>query len=227
MFPFIAGLNQNKRLSVMVPINSPLSKLVFLLLFPLHIIRYSLHILFAYMHRDFSIIMQEANIQADDYQIFARMRDSRLRTLLRFIWALHYNPHYLACFYGRIRTTRAWLCSIFKRSHYHFVLDVDYAGILHLHHPFSTIVNAKRVGNHVIIRHNTTIGNKGTSHEKGERPVIGNHVDIGAGVIIFGNITIGDNVIIGAGSLINKDIPSDSVVVGNPFRFIKQASNGK
>lgn len=211
----------------MVPINSPFSKVVFLLFFPLHIIRYSLHMLFAFTHRDFSIIMQEANIQADDYKVFVRLRESRLRTLLRFIWALHYNPHFLACFYGRIRTTRAWLCSFLKKNHYHFILDVGHAGILHLHHPFSTIINANSVGNHVTIRHNTTIGNKGSSYAKGEKPVIGNNVDIGAGVIIFGNITIGDNVIIGAGSLINKDIPSNSVVVGNPFRFIKQASNCK
>ena len=211
----------------MVPINSPLSKFVFLLFFPLHVIRYSLHILFAVTHRDFFVIMQEANIQAENYRVFQGLRDSRMKTLLRFIWALHYNPHFLACFYGRIRTTRAWLCSIFKKCYYHFTLDVDNAGILHLHHPFSTIINASSVGNHVIIRHNTTIGNKGTHHTKGARPVIGNNVDIGAGVIIIGNITIGDNVIIGAGTLINKDIPADSVVVGNPFRFIKRAEYSK
>jgi acetyltransferase-like isoleucine patch superfamily enzyme len=51
--------------------------------------------------------------------------------------------------------------------------------------------------------------------------VIGNNCWIGVGVNIVGNIKIGDGVVIGAGALINKDIPSNSVVVGNPQRIIK------
>lgn len=34
-------------------------------------------------------------------------------------------------------------------------------------------------------------------------------------------VTIGDNVVIGAGSVVNKDIPSKSVAVGNPCKVIK------
>ena len=35
-------------------------------------------------------------------------------------------------------------------------------------------------------------------------------------------VTIGDNVVIGAGSVVNKDIPSNSVAVGNPCKVIKE-----
>ncbi len=52
--------------------------------------------------------------------------------------------------------------------------------------------------------------------------VIGNNCWIGVGVNIIGNVKIGDGVVIGAGALINKDIPDNSVVVGNPFRIIKK-----
>ena len=42
-------------------------------------------------------------------------------------------------------------------------------------------------------------------------------------VILDGNkVTFGDNVVIGAGSVVNKDIPSNVVAVGNPCRVIKQ-----
>jgi len=49
---------------------------------------------------------------------------------------------------------------------------------------------------------------------------IGNNVFVGAGSIILPGVTIGDNVIIGAGSVVTKDIPGDSVAVGNPCTVI-------
>lgn len=49
---------------------------------------------------------------------------------------------------------------------------------------------------------------------------IGSRVFIGTGAIILPNVTIGDDVIIGAGAIVTKDIPSNSVVAGNPARVI-------
>ena len=46
-------------------------------------------------------------------------------------------------------------------------------------------------------------------------------MDVGASAIIIGDITIGDNVVIGAGSVITKSIPANSVVVGNPGKILK------
>ena len=43
------------------------------------------------------------------------------------------------------------------------------------------------------------------------------NVTLGANVIIIVN-----NVIVGVGSLINKNIPDNCIVVGNPFRIIKK-----
>lgn len=50
---------------------------------------------------------------------------------------------------------------------------------------------------------------------------IGDNVFIGAGSIILPNVNIGNNVIIGAHSVVTTDVPNNSVVVGNPARFIK------
>lgn len=52
------------------------------------------------------------------------------------------------------------------------------------------------------------------------RVVIGNNVFVGVNTTILPNVHIGDNVIVGAGSVVTKDVPSNSVVAGNPARFI-------
>ena len=50
---------------------------------------------------------------------------------------------------------------------------------------------------------------------------IGNNVFIGAGSIILPGVTIGNNVVIGAGSIVVRDIPDNSVAVGNPAHVVK------
>ena len=50
---------------------------------------------------------------------------------------------------------------------------------------------------------------------------IGDNVFVGAGSVILPNVKIGNNVIIGAHSVVTNDILDNSVVVGNPARFIK------
>ncbi|MCD4811909.1 acyltransferase [bacterium] len=61
-----------------------------------------------------------------------------------------------------------------------------------------------------------------TKHIKGDPIIIGSNVWIGADVIILPEVTIGENVIIGAGSIVTRDIPSNSIAVGNPCKVIKK-----
>ncbi|MBE6158487.1 MAG: acyltransferase [Firmicutes bacterium] len=54
-----------------------------------------------------------------------------------------------------------------------------------------------------------------------KKVVIGNNVFIGINTTIMPGVTIGNNVIIGANSVVTKDIPNNSVVAGNPAKYIK------
>jgi|SRR5690606_7138186 len=76
-----------------------------------------------------------------------------------------------------------------------------------------------KIGDNCLVSQNVTIGrNFGDT----KVPVIGNDVYIGAGSVVFGEIIIGDNVIIGSNSLINKSVPDNCTVVGNPMRIISR-----
>jgi acetyltransferase-like isoleucine patch superfamily enzyme len=54
-----------------------------------------------------------------------------------------------------------------------------------------------------------------------ERTVIKNGAAIGTSVTILANITIGENAIVGAGSVVTKDVPANSIVAGNPAKFLR------
>ncbi len=76
------------------------------------------------------------------------------------------------------------------------------------------------IGDFVTLFQGVTLG--GTGKERGKRhPTVGNHVVVGAGAKILGGITIGNNVKIGANSVVLKNVPPNSTVIGVPARVIK------
>jgi maltose O-acetyltransferase len=55
---------------------------------------------------------------------------------------------------------------------------------------------------------------------------IGSGCWLGGGVIVLPGVTIGDGSVIGAGSVVTKDIPANSLAVGNPCRVIRKINGG-
>jgi serine O-acetyltransferase len=75
------------------------------------------------------------------------------------------------------------------------------------------------IGDDVLLYQGVTLG--GTGHEKGKRhPTLGNHVVVGSGAKVLGNISVGDWVRVGAGSVVVKPVPAHSTVVGIPGRIV-------
>lgn len=75
------------------------------------------------------------------------------------------------------------------------------------------------IGDNVTIYHGVTLG--GVSLNKGKRhPTIGNNVIIGSGAKILGPFKVGDNSKIGSNSVVVKEVPENSTVVGIPGRVV-------
>jgi len=75
------------------------------------------------------------------------------------------------------------------------------------------------VGNNVTIYQGVTLG--GTGKEKGKRhPTVGNNVVISTGAKVLGNIIVSDNARIGAGSVVLRDVPPNTTVVGIPGKIV-------
>ena len=76
------------------------------------------------------------------------------------------------------------------------------------------------IGENVTIFQGVTLG--GTGKERGKRhPTIGDHVVIGAGAKVLGNITVGHHALIGSNAVVIRSVPEDSTVVGVPGRLTK------
>ncbi len=77
------------------------------------------------------------------------------------------------------------------------------------------------IGNNVTMYQGVTLGGTGKEHGK-RHPTVEDNVMISAGAKILGSFTIGANSKIGAGSVVLKEIPPNSTVVGVPGRVVKR-----
>lgn len=87
---------------------------------------------------------------------------------------------------------------------------------MYIGHGWGTVINAEKIGKNCVIGQNCTIGSN-----KLKEPIIEDNVSIWAHCIIIGNITVGKGANIGAGAVIVKDVPNNSVVVPAKSLIIK------
>ncbi len=107
-------------------------------------------------------------------------------------------------------------------------IGIDFEGNLNIGrgliigHYGRIIINANaKFGEQIYITHGVTIGRNAVGKRKGV-PTFGNRVRIGAYASIVGNVTIGDDVVITPGAFVNFDVPSHSIVLGNPGKIISK-----
>ena len=95
-------------------------------------------------------------------------------------------------------------------------------GGMYIGHCGRVIINPEAVlGKNVNLATGIVIGQENRGKRKGT-PIIGDEVWIGANAVIVGKITVGSDVLIAPNAYVNFDVPSHSVVIGNPARIIKK-----
>ena len=96
-------------------------------------------------------------------------------------------------------------------------LNSRIGGGLLLPHPNGVVVHPHAsIGPNCLFFQQVTVG----SDQHGNIPMIGGHVDIGAGAKVIGGVRIGDHVCIGANAVVLCDVPDRCVAVGVPARVI-------
>jgi serine O-acetyltransferase len=89
-----------------------------------------------------------------------------------------------------------------------------------LEHFGGMILVAQSIGDDVTIRQNTTFGIARLDDRTG-RPVIGNGVELGCGVVVLGRVVVGEDAVVGANAVVIKSVPPLAVVGGVPAKLIR------
>lgn len=100
------------------------------------------------------------------------------------------------------------------------------AGVF-LPHTSGTVIGASKIGMNATIFQGVTLGAKEVDmgFDPALRPLLGDHVTIGAGAKVLGGIHLGDNATVGANSVVLRSVPSNCTVAGVPAREIHLAED--
>lgn len=95
-----------------------------------------------------------------------------------------------------------------------------------IYHTGKVIVNPRaQLGKNITLSPGVVIGKSiDIANGKNQYPIIGDEVFIGSNACIMGNVKVGNHVLVAANTFVNRDIPDDSIVFGNPA-IIKRKKN--
>jgi serine O-acetyltransferase len=151
---------------------------------------------------------------------FSQLYNADLQRGIRGVYTRRLLKYFRLC-----QTTDNWILLQYYRWRYKTIKDRKYIEIygkcnigpgLYLGHVYGITINADVIiGKNCNIHKGVTIGQENRGKRKGV-PKIGDCVWIGVNATVVGNITIGDDVLIAPNTFVNCDIPSHSIVYGNP-----------
>lgn len=141
---------------------------------------------------------------SDELKIILSYRKAQKYSNIPIIGLLYRKKHSNLC--------KKTLCQIPYNTNIGEGLYIGHLGNIH--------INPKTViGKNVNIAQGVSLGQENRGKRKG-CPIIGDKVWIGANSVVVGNIKIGTDVLIAPNSFVNFDVPSHSIVLGNPGKII-------
>lgn len=90
-----------------------------------------------------------------------------------------------------------------------------------IYHFGGIVISARQIGKNFTVSQNVTVGMRIVDGEK-KYPIIEDNVYLAPGCAVVGDLTIGKNCAIGTNSVVTKDMPENSVVVGIPGHIISR-----
>jgi len=167
-----------------------------------------------------------------DYNIYIREHElAEFPLFKKFIWLFLRSTFTIVLFF-RLSTSRNFFLRLIAAPVYKLIRIITgvqiprgttIGGGLFLPHFGNIVLNAHgQYGINLVVFQGVTVGAKGNYSLVKGVPVIGNNVSISTNAIILGEVAIGDNTVIGAGAVVVKSIPKNSIAVGNPAKIIIQ-----
>lgn len=135
------------------------------------------------------------------------------------VFLLMVYPELRSVFYWRIgKLAKFFFFWMPGRANLHLVTNpCNVGGGFYVGHGWGTIVNAKRIGENFRVGQNVTIGSRNCKES-----FIGDNVSVWAHAVVLGDIMLGDNSQVGAGAVVVKSIPNNSIVVPAKSMIIKK-----
>lgn len=163
------------------------------------------------------------------YTIVKNIQDLTNLKIKKFVIGVG-NPSLRKILSDKFKSLGWELCSVISKQiiigNHNVILE---NGINIMHNVFISnevfIGEGALINNGVNLHHNVVIGKFCEISPKvciTGNVTVGDHTSIGASTVIIPKIRIGKNCIIGAGSVVNKDIPNNSIAVGVPAKVIKE-----
>jgi serine O-acetyltransferase len=113
---------------------------------------------------------------------------------------------------------------LFRYVRNHYGIEVPYSAQIGrrvvIEHQGAIVIHGSSViGDDCILRQGVTLGNRHLNAPF-DAPILGRHVNVGAGAKILGRVLIGDNACVGANAVVLCDVPADATAVGIPAKLV-------
>ena len=169
--------------------------------------------MFKHLKLDIAAAMANDPAAKSKWEVLLTYPGVKALYLYRIAHAFHVRGHYLI---ARMISQRAR-----KKTGIEIHPGAKIGSGIFIDHGSGVVIGeTSEIGDNVTIYHQVTLG--GTGKDVGKRhPTIGNNVMISAGAKVLGPVTVGDFSKIGAGSVVLKDVPPHSTIVGVPGRVVR------